>query len=227
MLRYQGESDLEAWLASCPLDPRYLTYGVTRAPDGLLTVSCSWRVAPQNGHAAEAVAADPAAASTARPPQRQSAVAATASVASECAQQPRPEVHAQEAVEAVADDAAARAAEKDRLQAMMAKMQTMMASTPAGAAALEQLASSGGGAADAMAALANNAGGGGGASLAGGGGAALAAALLDRRTVDKDGQWQRPSRDEIRAAIGLASGVPGAFPAAPGGPRGGVQSSEE
>ena len=47
--------------------------------------------------------------------------------------------------------------------------------------------------------------------------AALAAAMLERRSRDPDGQATRPTREEIRAMISLASGAPPtAFPPPPG-----------
>ena len=65
MLRYANEDAFEQWLRSCPLDEHALNYAVSRGNDGLLTVQCTWRVAPltrhplhSNEHQPEALNAD-------------------------------------------------------------------------------------------------------------------------------------------------------------------------
>lgn len=213
MLRFDAESAFEEWLLQCPLDPRLLSYSVNKnGNDGLLTVNLSWKVTPSTVGAPKEI--EPETPLTKAPPHNapHNAPAANALAA---ADEPPP------------------AAEAERLQAMMAKMQSMLSASPAGAAALKELqqgSSSPGTAAamlsaqQSMAQLSNMSKllGSGGSTLPAGVEAvngppalspSLAAALLERRPRDADGQPTRPTREEIRAAISLASG--GAFPSPP------------
>jgi hypothetical protein len=95
-------------------------------------------------------------------------------------------------------------AEAERLKASLARMQQMMGTASASPAALM----------DAMQ-----------RQSSGGSQGALAATLLQRRSLDNDGQPVRPSREEIRQVLGMSVGLDAgpmgtatgrAFPKAPG-----------
>ena len=207
MLRFKQQDDFEAWLAACPLDPNSLDYSVTRGGDGLLSVVCKWQQAPLiNPQRPRASGASQSPA----PPDTTAADAAA-------------EAETKAAEEAAAE--AARAAEADRLRGMINSMQSMIAASPqasaaagdASLAAAINSALTGGGGAAVLGALSQAAGGRLPQTPSSSSQAALAAAMLERRSRDPDGLATRPSREEIRAMISLASGAPpNAFPPPPG-----------
>lgn len=185
MLRYAAESDFEAWLATCPLDPRALTYSVTRGGDGMLTVQCTWR------QASIAVAGPTMQKQTAAPTMHNASPVAVRSA-----------IATASAPSTASEPSASAENEADNLRKVLGQMQQMVSAHPAAAAVLASPVGSSGG-------------GGTSCTMPSSAQAALAACLLEQRSRDSDGQPTRPSRDEIRAAIGMASGA-GAFPAAPG-----------
>jgi hypothetical protein len=57
MLRFAAAEEFEAWLRSCPLDARNLTFSVSRTGElDPLTVTCTWRTAALAGAAASPAA---------------------------------------------------------------------------------------------------------------------------------------------------------------------------
>lgn len=193
MLRFPADAAFEAWLQSCPLDPRRLSYSATRC-DGQLTLQCTWRLpAAATGH--EEVADHETAPAAPAVPAAPAIPAAPASAAAATAAAAPP-----------GDDDASET-EAERLKASLLRMQAITGASDASPAtllsAMQQAASS-----------ASQEGGG----RAGGEGmnaqAALAAAMLAKRRVDADGRPAIPSREEIRMVMGMGGGL--AFPKAPG-----------
>ena len=134
MLRFRCEGQFEAWLAQCPLDPAGLTYSVSRSGDGVLSVGCSWKLAPlapslEAGSSASQThlrpANTPEAAKPSPPPTGYSAEAAVGASASQAA------TSATAAAPASSTPAAAAAssapAEEDQAAAMRAKLAQMQA----------------------------------------------------------------------------------------------------
>ena len=151
MLRFSAEAEFERWLATCPLDPRSLTYAVSRTGDGLLNVQCNWKQQPVS---ALPVAA-PALGSSCTAGGSRSTTGGSGVQSGEALRHPGGD-DAAAAETGPADDssaAAARSAEADRLRTMLDKMQSMVTANPA----TMQLASG------YLAQLAGGAGGAGGA----------------------------------------------------------------
>ena len=195
MLRFEREAAFEAWLQSCPLDPRSMQYSIGRGGDGLLTVQCTWRM-PAAGAAPAAMPTSGAA-----PTSTASRASSAPSVAS--AASPTPARTTSSAPDAKTpedeDEAEADRAEADRLQGLLSKMQGMVGSSSSSPAAMMA----------AMQSMANP-------STTSSAQATLAATMLQHRSRDADGQPIKPSREEIRMMLGMAAGATNAFPKAPG-----------
>ena len=205
MLRYAEQDAFEAWLRTCPLPSRALTYSVTKSgEDSVLTVDCRWRVPSAASRWDEAAEAERLGAEVVE------------SIASGPLEPVSGSTAARERVAAPSASEASQEVSEAGQEALLSGKQSI-ASLQSSLEAMKGMFAARGVSPDAMMAMMGQCGGdgassGGGAGAGGsggsGGGAALAAMLLQQRAAMADGPGAPPRTDpeSVRAVLGMCQG---------------------